>query len=181
MDSETLQSLIRRAVEIVPALAGMPVTATYAGLRPATEESAYRIRHLPEHNWTSVGGIRSTGLTAALGIATHVHHMLATSGHAFTPPADEMRPVRVPNLAEHLPRPHESGGHGPMVCHCELVTEKEITDALSGPLPARSLDGLKRRTRATMGRCQGFYCSARLAELTGKAFSEPLAVGKAHD
>ncbi len=64
----------------------------------------------------------------------------------------------VPNLCEALPRPHQSGGA--IVCHCEMVTRSEIESALSGPLPALDMQGLKRRTRATMGRCQGFYCSA---------------------
>jgi glycerol-3-phosphate dehydrogenase len=52
-----------------------------------------------------------------------------------------------------------------MVCHCELVTRAEIETALSGPLPAGSLGGVKRRTRATMGRCQGFYCAAQVAAI----------------
>ena len=179
VDEETLKMLIRRAAEIVPALGGMPVTATYAGIRPATEESAYRIIHRPEKAWTTVGGIRSTGLTSALGLAAHVRDLLVASGRALSPLADPPS-VRVPNLAEHRPRPHERGGCGPVVCHCELVTEGEIRDALSGPLPARSLAGLKRRTRVTMGRCQGFYCSARLAQLTQGHFDEPLALGPAH-
>jgi len=72
----------------------------------------------------------------------------------------------MPNLAEHLPRPCLAAGYGEMVCHCELVTRTEIEQALGGPLPARDVGGLKRRTRAMMGRCQGFYCSARIASLT---------------
>jgi glycerol-3-phosphate dehydrogenase len=47
-----------------------------------------------------------------------------------------------------------------------MVTRREILDALEGPLPARDMGGLKRRTRAAMGRCQGFYCSARITQLT---------------
>ena len=62
-----------------------------------------------------------------------------------------------------------------------MVTQREICAALDGPLPAGHFDGLKRRTRATMGRCQGFYCSARLAELTEGKFAEPLAVGTIND
>ncbi len=86
---------------------------------------------------------------------------------------------RVPNLAEHLPRDWNSPGYGEIVCHCEMVTQREIKAVLdSDILPAQSLDGLKRRTRATMGRCQGFYCSARLAELTEGKFAEPIAVGE---
>ena len=71
----------------------------------------------------------------------------------------------VPNLAEHLPRPYQQPGYGEIVCHCELVTRGEIEAALQGPLPAGDLGGLKRRTRGMMGRCQGFYCSARVFEL----------------
>ena len=62
-------------------------------------------------------------------------------------------------------------GHGGIVCHCELVSRREIEAALSGPLPARDFGGLKRRTRAGMGRCQGFYCGAELAALTRAAFA----------
>jgi glycerol-3-phosphate dehydrogenase len=88
---------------------------------------------------------------------------------------------RVPNLAEHLPRDCDKPGYGEIVCHCEMVTRREIEAALDGKIPAGSLAGLKRRTRATMGRCQGFYCSARLAELTENKFENPLAIGDAHD
>mgnify|MGYP006209981973 CR=1 FL=1 len=58
-------------------------------------------------------------------------------------------------------------GRDEIVCHCELVTRREIAAALEGPLPAGDLGGLRRRTRAMMGRCQGFYCAGRIAELAG--------------
>ncbi|MEQ1956917.1 (2Fe-2S)-binding protein [Mesorhizobium sp. CN2-181] len=51
---------------------------------------------------------------------------------------------------------------GEIVCHCEWVTRDEIEGALEGPLPAEDLGGIKRRTRAMMGRCQGFNCSAHV-------------------
>ena len=83
----------------------------------------------------------------------------------------------MPNLAEHLERDWAVPGHGGIVCHCELVSRREIQAALSGPLPARDFGGLRRRTRAGMGRCQGFYCGAELAALTEGHFAESLAVG----
>ena len=92
-----LEALIKRAVEIVPALEGMPVTATYAGLRPATEQKYYRIRHEPEWHWLTAGGIRSTGLTASLGLAQHL--LALYTGSAAVPP-DTVGPA-MPNLAEH--------------------------------------------------------------------------------
>ena len=61
------RQLINRAAEILPALVDMPITATYAGLRPATGFKEYRIHHDPARHWVTVGGIRSTGLSASLG------------------------------------------------------------------------------------------------------------------
>jgi glycerol-3-phosphate dehydrogenase len=122
----------------------------------------------------TVGGIRSTGLSAALGIASHVARLAAGAGHAWTPPPETLWP-RVPNISVAAPRDWEAPGHGGIVCHCELVTRREIAAALSGPLPARSLAGLKRRTRVTMGRCQGFHCLGPLARMTESAFDVPMA------
>jgi glycerol-3-phosphate dehydrogenase len=179
VNQETLAALVARAIEIVPALADIPVTATYAGIRPATERKEYRIIEDAERNWITVGGIRSTGLSAALGIARHVHRLLSARAAGFKPLESPSAPS-VPNLAEHLPRDWEKPGYGEIVCHCEMVTDREVRAALAGPAPAGDLAGLKRRTRAAMGRCQGFYCLARLTELTEGRFAEPLAVGAAH-
>jgi glycerol-3-phosphate dehydrogenase len=83
----------------------------------------------------------------------------------------------MPNLAEHAARDWQAKDHGEIICHCELVTRREIEGALSGLVPAGDFGGLRRRTRAGMGRCQGFYCQARLAALTAGRLAEPLAVG----
>ncbi|MFN3991701.1 MAG: FAD-dependent oxidoreductase, partial [Tabrizicola flagellatus] len=170
LDRETLKALMRRGEEILPALAGHEVTAVYAGLRPATEEKLYRIRDDLAPGYICVGGIRSTGLSAALGIAAHVVRLAARD---FRPLADPVWPV-MPNISVAAPRDWECPGHGGVVCHCELVTRREIEAALTGPLAAASLAGLKRRTRVTMGRCQGFYCTAELARLTEGRLVQPM-------
>lgn len=171
---ETLAALRRRGEAILPALAAEPVTAIYAGLRPASGQKDYHIRLHEGRNYVAVGGIRSTGLSAALGIARHVADLVAGRiGAGWTPPADPLWP-QVPNLTEGLPRDWQRPGHGGILCHCELVTRREVEAALEGPLGARSLGGLKRRTRVTMGRCQGFYCSAALAALTRGRFDQPM-------
>ncbi|WP_235019416.1 NAD(P)/FAD-dependent oxidoreductase [Tabrizicola flagellatus] len=170
LDRETLKALMRRGEEILPALAGHEVTAVYAGLRPATEEKHYRIRDDLAPGYICVGGIRSTGLSAALGIAAHVVRLAARD---FPPLADPVWPA-MPNISVAAPRDWECPGHGGVVCHCELVTRREIEAALTGPLAAASLAGLKRRTRVTMGRCQGFYCTAELARLTEGRLVQPM-------
>lgn len=173
LDGATLAGLIEAAVERIPALEGMPVTAAYAGLRPASERKEYRIHHFAERRWVSVGGIRSTGLTAALGIARYIFEHYADA-YAAVPLADNTLPI-VPNLAEHRRRDWQQSGYDEIVCHCEQVTRREIEAAFASPLPPGDLGGLKRRTRACMGRCQGFYCSARVAQLSDGRFATPLA------
>jgi glycerol-3-phosphate dehydrogenase len=177
VDAAQLAALIEKGRRILPALADETVTATYAGLRPATQFKDYQIDALPDRNWITVGGIRSTGLTGSLGIARHVGGLYARH---FGKLADNPSPLwtPVPNIAEHLPRSYQQAGYGEIICHCELVTRSEIEAALAGPLPAGDLGGLKRRTRCMMGRCQGFYCSARVAELTAGRVSD-LPAGKA--
>jgi len=176
VDKAILISLKEQAIQKLPALANIPITATYAGIRPATEEKHYRVIQKADQNWITLGGIRSTGLTGALGLAQHVHYLLSKQGAAFKAIENPIS-SQVPNLAEHLPRDYEKSGYGEIVCHCEMVTQREILAVQEGLLPAGSLEGLKRRTRATMGRCQGFYCSARLAELTKGQFANPIAIG----
>lgn len=173
-DSHTLKALIEDGVSKIPALAEMPVTAVYAGLRPATERKEYRIDTKPEQNWITVGGIRSTGLSASLGIARHVYGLYQSFGPEHQPIATPKRPS-ANVLAQSKERDWQHAGHGEIVCHCEMVTRREIEAALRGPLRARSMGGLKRQTRATMGRCQGFYCSATLADLTAGRFDQPLS------
>jgi len=166
-DSETLQKLKARAIEMLPALKDIDVTAIYAGLRPATEHKDYVIKAQKDKNWITVAGVRSTGLTGSLGIAQYVTSLYAK--HFGKLPKKLAEPIwtPVPNLAEQGIRPYMKGGE--IVCHCEWVTRGEIEAACKGPLPAGDLGGLKRRTRAMMGRCQGFYCGAEVTTMFEKA------------
>ena len=174
VDVDTLQSLYTKGVEIIPELENHGVTATYAGIRPASEFKDYCIQPFAQQNYISVGGIRSTGLSAALGIASHVFELYQAMGNHHTQIDNIIVPDVLP-LSESLERNWSKSGNGGIVCHCELVTRHEIEQALSGPLAAHSLAGLKRRTRATMGRCQGFYCTAELSELCANRLQIPLS------
>ncbi len=155
-DADTLQDLRTRAVEMVPGLANYELTAVYAGLRPATEFQDYQISHDAARNYVTVGGIRSTGLSAALGIAQHVASLNSSVNIDGKPVSDPVCPAP-DRMSDYHPRDWETPGHGGIICHCELVTRREIEAALNGPMPPKTLQGLKRRTRVMMGRCQGFY------------------------
>jgi len=176
---EPLDYLHQKGIEILPALATEDITAFYAGLRPASGQKEYQIRAHAGHNMITVGAIRSTGLSAALGIAKYVFDLGQEAGLQCTPLVD---PVHQPieNMSEDLERDWQRPGNGGIICHCERVTRREIEVAMSGPLAPNSLAGLKRRTRVTMGRCQGFYCTAALAECTKGKLTHPIA-GARHD
>ncbi|MEQ1880335.1 MAG: NAD(P)/FAD-dependent oxidoreductase [Burkholderiales bacterium] len=172
VEHDTLEQLMGKARALVPALEQHSITAVYAGLRPATQFKDYQIEALADRGWITVGGIRSTGLTGSLGIAVHVADLYARH---FGPLRENTRPLwtPVPNLCEEKLRRYQEPNAGEIVCHCEQVTRHEIEAALSGPLPAADLGGLKRRTRCMMGRCQGFYCSARVLALASNRLTDP--------
>ena len=168
-----IDGLLAHGRRILPTLLGHEVTAVYAGLRAATEHADYRIRARPDQRYITVGGIRSTGLTASLAIAEHVLGLLAElgldhlEGARATVPGT---PPAMPMLGEAFLRPHRDPvaiaadpAYGQVVCHCERVTAGELRDAVRSALPATDIDGLRRRTRAGTGRCQQFFCAGGLA------------------
>lgn len=162
---ETLKDLQKKAIKMVPKLKYHDITATFAGLRPASDETYYRVNIDKEKKWITLGGIRSTGLTASLGIAKYIFEEL---GEKYEKKEPDDISISVPNISQFTKRDFEKEGYGKIVCHCELVTDREIKNALKGECGAGTLGGLKRRTRAAMGRCQGFNCLPNIAELCEK-------------
>ena len=152
------------------------ITASYAGLRAATGRPDYVVEIDHGRRYLLLGGIRSTGLTASMALAEHARVLLASAGLALKVRDDLPDPPRMPNIGEARPRPYQRDDliaadpeYGTIVCFCERVSRGEIRDALASPVPPRDLDGLRRRTRAGMGRCQGFYCGAEVGALMRRA------------
>lgn len=168
-----LQSLLEKGEKILPDLLEEEVTATYAGLRAATEHSDFQIALHTAQGYVCVGGIRSTGISASLGIAEYVADLLKEGGVALSPKS-EFKTIKMPTIGEAFQRPYQSAeliaensDYGKIVCHCERVSLGELNDARNSVIPASTPDALRRRTRAMQGRCQGFNCHAALVkELT---------------
>ena len=163
-----LEMLLEKGKGILPELLNEEITATYAGLRSATEHSDYQISLHTEQRYICVGGIRSTGISGCLGIAEYVRELLQ-EGEVILKTKPTHKKIRMPNIGEAFQRPYQSHqeivsdpDYGKIVCHCERVTLGELNDAVASPIPAQSLDALRRRTRAMQGRCQGFNCNAAL-------------------
>ena len=164
--------LVGKGRALMPTLFDEEITATYAGLRAATEHDDYLIDVDRDQRYVLVGGIRSTGLTAGMAIAEHVSELMADAGVDVTPRSDLPPAPRMPNIGEVATRPYQDAEritadpeYGRIVCFCERVTAGEIRDAFASVIPPRDLDGLRRRTRVMNGRCQGFYCGATTAAL----------------
>jgi glycerol-3-phosphate dehydrogenase len=179
--AEGIATLLEKGKRILPDLLHEEVTATYAGLRASTEHDDYQIYLHSEERYLCLGGIRSTGLSASMAIAEYAVELLAQAGLELSRKPN-FQTITMPNLGEAFPRPYQSDDlirqnpdYGRIICHCERVTRGEILDAMRSVVPARSFDGLRRRTRAQMGRCQGFYCSAEIAALMSEASDQPVS------
>jgi glycerol-3-phosphate dehydrogenase len=166
-----LAGLLGAGGQILPGLAAEEVTASYAGLRAATEHRDYQIRVDEQRRYACVAGIRSTGLSASLGIAEYVVGLMGEAGLPLRE-RETAGPPAMPYIGQAGLRPYQDTAriaadpdYGTIVCHCERVTRGEIRDALASPLPPGDLDGLRRRTRVLNGRCQGFYCAATVSRL----------------
>ncbi|WP_079166580.1 NAD(P)/FAD-dependent oxidoreductase [Streptomyces oceani] len=174
-DSSTTEDgyafLLEKGQRIMPELVREEVTAAYAGLRAASDVPDYTVEVSAERRYAVAGGIRSTGLTSAMAVAEHLVRLLGEAGLPLTVRPNLPAPPVMPNIGEAATRPYEDAEriardpeYGVVTCFCERVTRGEIRDALNSTIPARDLGGLRRRTRAMNGRCQGFYCGA---EVTG--------------
>lgn len=169
-----LKFILDKAREILPPLLDEEVTATYSGLRAATEYSDYQIEMDATLRFLILGGIRSTGISGAMGIAEYGIELLRDAGLELRM-KNNFKKIKMPTIGHADIRPHqdekvisENPSYAEMICHCERVSRGELMDAMNAPIPATTLDGLRRRTRASQGRCQGFNCHAKLLKnLTG--------------
>ena len=124
-------------------------------------------------------GIESPGLSSAPAIGLYLSAMIAES-LALTKKQDlislPLRPVPFHEMTDgqRTAAVQENPEYGNIVCRCECVTEAEVRQAIRRPVGARTIDGVKRRTRAGMGRCQGGFCSPRVAQILSEETGVPL-------
>ena len=164
--------LLGKGATLMPLLLAEEVTASYAGLRAASDRGDYVIEADPDERYVVVGGIRSTGLTSSLAVGRYVCELIVDAGLALKPRDDLPGPPCMPNIGEASLRPYQDAAkiaadpeYGRIVCFCERVTAGEIRDAFASRIPPAGLEGLRRRTRVMNGRCQGFFCGAEVAAL----------------
>ncbi|CEQ20644.1 NAD(P)/FAD-dependent oxidoreductase [Paraclostridium sordellii] len=150
------------------------VLNTFSGLRPKVCGGDFIIEEAKDSkNFINVIGIDSPGLTAAPAIATYVIELVSRNIELHKKgnyKETRTKMVRMSELSidEKNKLIAENPAYGKMVCKCEFVTEGEIIDAIKRPLGATTLDGIKRRTRAMMGGCQGSGCMIPISMILSK-------------
>ncbi len=177
--------------QVITSFSGLRARCT---VRPVLSETAWNSSEEGDfvigevagaRGFIDVAGIESPGLTAAPAIGEYVAKLVQEILHMEKNPAFE--PVRkgIPCMAtasveEQRALIQENAAYANVICRCETVTEGEILDAIHRPLGATTLDGVKRRTRAGMGRCQAGFCSPKVVEILARELKmTPEAVTKA--
>ena len=146
------------------------VITSFTGLR-ATGSTGDFIINSPKNGFINCAGIESPGLSASPAIAAYVADMLKASGlhmnkkESFSPERRPMHYFRELSIDEKNEIIKEHPEYAHVICRCETVTEGEILEAIRTNPKPRDVDGIKRRTRASMGRCQGGFCTPYIIDL----------------
>jgi len=168
--AEGFAQIIKEANENVDGIPFNKTITSFCGLRAAGDTGDFIITS-PVKNFINVAGIESPGLSASPAIAEYVEGMLKEQGlicnedKNYNPSRKAMHAFREASIEEKNEIIKKNPAYGKIVCRCETVTEGEILEAIRTNPKPRDLDGVKRRTRAQMGRCQGGFCGPQIVEM----------------
>ncbi|MFC1624172.1 NAD(P)/FAD-dependent oxidoreductase [Candidatus Omnitrophota bacterium] len=175
---EGFKKVLSSVKKMIPSIDENDIIAYFAGLRPASGDDFIIRGEREPRGFINVAGIQSPGLTAAPGIALMVCSILKENGLAmkkkFIFHGHRKKTIHLfaisPEETKRLVK--KDAGYGDIVCRCEEVSAKEVKDSIDRG--ARTLDGIKFRTRAQAGRCHGSFCTARLMKILSEKTGAPL-------
>lgn len=177
----TAQGLAEVAEKSALAVKDVPlrqVITSFSGLR-AHETGDDFILQESAPGFFDAAGIESPGLTSAPAIGEYLAKMIAqklslSENKQFDPIRKAVPRIKELSFEARAEKIAQNPAYGSIVCRCEEISEGEIVDAIHGIIGATTLDGVKRRTRAGMGRCQSGFCSPRVMELLSRELSRDL-------
>ena len=177
--SELLDKASSGAKKLIPEITTRNSIRTFAGMRAEPDTGDFIIKKAPgTENFFDVAGIKSPGLTAAPAIARYVLELLEEAGLAMKKKKDfnpniERKLFLERSESEQKKLLKENPLYGRIICRCENITEGDILDAIHRPVGAKTLDGVKRRCRPGMGRCQGGFCGPKVQEILARELNTP--------
>lgn len=179
--AEGLASIEEDVRRLIPNIRLSDTITQYSGLRANRNPEGLHVDIYEDiKNYVNLSGIRSTGLTISVALGKYIARVLIKMGMPALFKAD-FNPIR-----KGIPRFHEMSRreqqalidknhlYGQIICRCEKVTEGEITDAVSRPISASTMDAIKRRLRAGMGRCQGGFCGPGVVKILARELNIPV-------
>lgn len=181
VNREGLEQVERDIKRMLPNINLRDSITQFCGLRPNRNPEGVNIDVYDDlYGYVNISGVRSTGLTASVAIAKHVAHLFKEMGMPMEFQSG-FNPIRkwIPRFNE-LPKDEQAALiqknplYGNVICRCETITEGEIVDAIHRPIPARSMDAIKRRLRPGMGRCQGGFCGPRVLDILARELNIPV-------
>ncbi len=179
--AEGLASIEKDVKQLIPNVNVRDSITQYSGLRPNRNPEGLHVDTYEDlKGYINLSGVRSTGLTLSAAMGVYIADLMRELGYPMKPKESFVRTrkgiVRFRELDEEerdrLIR--ENPAYGRVICRCETVTEGEILDAIRRPLGARSVDAVKRRVRAGMGRCQGGFCGPKVIGILARELGIPV-------
>ena len=177
--AEELNDAFTKACLTTPTLNRRNIITQFSGLRAHLDSDDFVIGESNVPNFFHLVGIESPGLTCAPAIGVEIAEQVAAKLGLAHKLHFEAKRKGIPHFAtmsntEREKLIEQNPLFGKIVCRCEVVTEGEIVSAIRRPVGAKDLDGVKRRTRAGMGRCQAGFCTARVMEILSRELGLPM-------
>jgi glycerol-3-phosphate dehydrogenase len=169
-----MNEIIASAKKLIPNLPMGAAITEFAGLRAVSSTGDFVLGPSDKaEGLYNAAGMQSPGLTAAPAVGELIANEIArVSGAAkkadFKAALPKRKVFNHMTNAEKAAKIAEDNLYGRVICRCETVTEGEIVEAINSPVGARTVDGVKRRTRAGMGRCQGGFCGPRVTQILAR-------------
>lgn len=172
--TEGLSYITESAKRSVPSVPLRQVITSFSGNRAHEDNHEFIIEEVKDAPFfIDVAGIESPGLTSAPAIGLRVCEIVTNLLHpgknnSFSAKRTGILDPKTLSVEEYNALIHKEPAYGTIICRCEMITEGEILDAIHRTLGAKSLDGIKRRTRTGMGRCQAGFCSPKTIEILAR-------------
>ncbi len=176
---EDLDFIHKSALRVSEKIPFNKTIRTFSGLRASTITNDFIIEEAAK-GFIDIGGFDSPGLSAAPAVAQYVVESIVNNDHSIVKKDDFIETRRAYTYFEGL-TPEEKEAiiqkdkrYGKIICRCEMITEGEIVDAIRRNAGATTVKGVKKRTRAGMGRCQGGFCAPRVVEILARELKKDM-------